>query len=121
MKIAQVAELYDITPDTLRYYERIGLLQPVARTSSGVREYSEEDLERIQFVKCMRNAGVGVEPLIEYMRLYEMGDETLEARREILIQQRELTRKHMAELQAGLDRLDYKIAHYDELLIGKSA
>lgn len=116
MRIAQVAEEYDISADTLRYYERIGLLRPIARTSAGVREYAPEDCARIQFIKCMRGAGVAIEPLIEYMNLLDEGDGTLAARKEILERQRELTLERMEVMQAGLDRLDYKIAHYDELL-----
>lgn len=116
MKIAEVAERYDITPDTLRYYERIGLLPHVPRTKAGVREYGEAECEQIQFVKCMRAAGVSIEALLEYLPLLAGGDATLEARRAILVRQRELTRARMADMQAGLDRLDYKIEHYDELI-----
>lgn len=117
MKIAQVAREYDVTADTLRYYEKIGLMRPVPRTAAGVREYGPEECERIRFIKCMRGAGVSIEALIEYMRLLDEGPSTLEARREVLVRQRELTRARMAEMQEGLDRLDYKIAHYDELLL----
>ena len=116
MRIAEVAEEYGISADTLRYYERIGLLRPVRRNASGVRDYSEEDCARISFVKCMRGANVSIEALIEYMQLFHEGDSTLEARRQILIEQRDEARKRLNRIQEGLDRLDYKIAHYDELL-----
>lgn len=120
MRIAEVAKEYDISADTLRYYERIGLLRPVRRNASGVRDYSEEDCARISFVKCMRGANVSVEALIEYMQLFDEGDSTLEARREILIEQRAAAQERLNHIQAGLDRLDYKIAHYDELLADAS-
>lgn len=116
MRIAEVAEQYDLSADTLRYYERIGLLRPVRRNASGMRDYSEEDCARISFVKCMRGANVSIEALIEYMQLFEQGESTLEARRQILIEQRDEARKRLDRIQEGLDRLDYKIAHYDELL-----
>ena len=116
MRIAEVAEQYGLSADTLRYYERIGLLRPVRRNASGVRDYSEEDCARISFVKCMRGANVSIEALIEYMQLFEQGESTLEARRQILIEQRDEDRKRLDRIQEGLDRLDYKIAHYDELL-----
>lgn len=116
MRIAEVAEQYGLSADTLRYYERIGLLRPVRRNASGVRDYSEEDCARISFVKCMRGANVSIEALIEYMQLFEQGESTLEARRQILIEQRDEARKRLDRIQEGLDRLDYKIAHYDELL-----
>lgn len=116
MRIAEVAEQYDLSADTLRYYERIGLLRPVKRNGSGVRDYSEEDCARIGFVKCMRGANVSIEALIEYMQLFDEGDATLEARKQILIEQRDAARERLARIQEGLDRLDYKIAHYDELI-----
>ena len=116
MRIAEVAEAYGLSADTLRYYERIGLLRPVRRNASGVRDYSEEDCARISFVKCMRGANVSIEALIEYMQLFDEGDTTLEARKQILIEQRDEARARLDRIQEGLDRLDYKIAHYDELL-----
>lgn len=116
MRIAEVSEQYGISPDTLRYYERIGLLPRVRRNASGVRDYSDEDCARISFVKCMRGANVSIEALIEYMQLFDQGDATYEARRQILIEQREIALEKLERVQEGLDRLDYKIAHYDELI-----
>ena len=117
MRIAEVAKQFDISADTLRYYERIGLLPHVRRNESGIRDYSEQDLARIRFVKCMRGANVSIEALIEYMDLFEGGDATLGARKAILEEERDKVRERMAEMQAGLDRLDYKIAHYEDLII----
>ena len=117
MKIAEVSKKYGVSSDTLRYYERIGLLRPVPRTASGVRDYGEADCQRIEFVKCMRNAGMPIEALIEYMQLFAEGDATLAARKAILEEQRDLVRERIAEMQAGLDRLDYKIAHYEDLIV----
>ena len=119
MRIAEVVEEYGLSADTPRYYERIGLLRPVRRNASGVRDYGEEDCARISFVKCMRGANVSIEALIEYMQLFDEGDSMLEARRQILIEQRDAARERLQRIQAGLDRLDYKIAHYDELIAQK--
>lgn len=116
MRIAEVVEKYGISADTLRYYERVGLLRHVRRNGSGIRDYSEADCERIGFVKCMRGANVSIDALVEYMRLLDEGDATLEARKAILVEQRERAREQVRDIQAGLDRLDYKIAHYDELI-----
>ena len=99
MKIAEVSELYGISTDTLRYYERIGLIPPVNRTQSGIRDYSELDIKRVEFIKCMRNAGLPIEALIEYMKLVQQGDKTSEARKEILIEQREQLAARMKEMQ----------------------
>lgn len=117
MKIAEVSRKYDISADTLRYYERIGLMSPVRRNESGIRDYSEQDCERIQFIKCMRGAHVSIEALIEYMNLFEGGDATIPARIALLEEQRELVRQRLEEMQAGLDRLDYKIEHYNDMVL----
>ena len=117
MRIAEVSKQFGISADTLRYYERIGLLSHVQRNESGIRDYGEQDLARIRFVKCMRGANVSIEALIEYMELFEGGDATLRARKTILEKEREKVRERMAEMQAGLNRLDYKIAHYEDLIV----
>ena len=117
MRIAEVAQQFDISANTLRYYERIGLLRPVARNASGIREYGESDLARIEFIMCLRGAGVSIEALTAYMRLLDEGDGTLAERKAILEQQRGLIQQRIDEMQAGLARLDYKIAHYEDLIV----
>ena len=111
-----MAKKYDISADTLRYYERIGLLPRVHRNESGIRDYDETDCAHVKFVKCMRGANVSIEALIEYMQLFEEGESTIAARKAILEEQREQVIERMAEMQAGLDRLNYKIDHYDEII-----
>lgn len=116
MRIAEVAQQFDITPDTLRYYERIGLLPRIKRTASGVRDYSEADCGRIEFIKCMRGANVSIEALQEYMRLLDEGDATIAERKAILEKQRDIAQARIAEMQAGLDRLNHKIDNYGKIL-----
>ena len=117
MKISEVSEQCGISSDTLRYYERIGLLPPVNRNKSGIREYTELDLRRVEFIKCMRSVGLPIEVLIEYYRLVQQGDQTIEARKEILIEQREKLVAKMAEIQKTLDLVDYKINVYENALL----
>ena len=114
MKIAQVSKQYGLSPDTLRYYERVGLLPPVNRNGSGLRDYNDLDVRRVEFIKCMRAAGLPVEVLIEYVGLVQQGDETIEARRDILVEQRALLAARMAEMQKTLDLLDHKIRVYED-------
>jgi DNA-binding transcriptional MerR regulator len=114
MKIAEVSERYGLSVDTLRYYERVGLIPPVHRNDGGIRDYNELDLRRVDFIKCMRSAGLPVEVLIEYIALVQRGDRTIEARREILIEQRELLVARMKEMQKTLDILDHKIEVYEK-------
>lgn len=119
MTITEVSRKYGLTPDTLRYYERIGLIPPVPRGKGGVRNYGEESCQWVELMKCMRSAGVQIEALIEYAALAQQGDRSLEARRDLLVRQREQLAARMADMQASLDRLDYKIGHYDRLISGR--
>jgi DNA-binding transcriptional MerR regulator len=119
MRIAEVSEQYGISTDTLRYYERVGLIPPVNRKESGVRDYNELDLRRVEFIKCMRSAGLPVEVLIEYVGLVQQGDRTIEARKEILKEQRELLAARMREMQKTLDILDHKIEVYEKAVLKK--
>ena len=119
MKIAEVSEQYGLSADTLRYYERVGLIPPVHRNDGGIRDYDELDLRRVDFIKCMRAAGLPVEVLIEYMGLVQQGDKTIEARKEILVEQRDLLSSKMEEMRKTLERLNYKIEVYEKALLKK--
>ena len=114
MTIAEVSRQYDISADTLRYYERVGLIPSVSRNKSGFRDYSEEDCRWVSFIKCMRRAGVQVESLIEYVALYQRGDGTQEARKQLLIEQRDLLKAKTEEMLATLQLLESKIERYDQ-------
>jgi len=119
MKIAEVSERYGISSDTLRYYERIGLIRPVNRNASGIRDYTEIDLRRVEFITCMRSAGLPIEALIDYVGLVQQGDGTIAARKEILKEQRELLMTRMREMQKTLDILDHKIEVYENAVLKK--
>ena len=73
MTISEVSKRYGISQDTLRYYERVGVIPPVRRTKSGVRDYSEEDCGWVELAACMRSAGLPLETLAEYVRLCQGG------------------------------------------------
>lgn len=115
MTIAEVSRKYDISPDTLRYYERIGLIPPVPRSRSGIRDYDEESCGWIELMKCMRSAGVQIEALIEYVALFYQGDETLGARKELLIEQRNQLIDKRDQIQQSIERLNEKIDKYCRL------
>jgi MerR family transcriptional regulator, aldehyde-responsive regulator len=119
MKIAEVSQQYGVSTDTLRYYERVGLIPPVNRSESGIRNYNELDLRRVEFIKCMRSAGLPVEVLIEYVGLVQQGDKTIETRKEILKEQRELLIARMQEMQKTLDILNHKIEVYENTVLKK--
>ena len=119
MTIAEVSKKYELSADTLRYYERIGLVPPVPRNKSGIRDYDTESCQWVELMKCMRSAGVQIEALIEYVALFQQGDETIGARKALLIEQRDQLVERMAEMQRSLDRLNDKIERYDQGLMTK--
>ena len=116
MTIKEVCEKYGITADTLRYYEKVGVIPTVGRTKGGKRDYSRQDIGWVENAICMRNAGLPVEMLIEYVRLFQEGDGTFRARRDLLAEAREEILGQLSKYQATLDKLNYKISRYDEAL-----
>lgn len=121
MTITEVSKKFNLSQDTLRYYERIGLIPPVNRNKSGIRDYTEEDCRWVEFIKCMRRAGLPIEVLIEYVTLFQQGNETIEARKELLKEQRMQLAQEMENMKKTLDRLDYKIKRYEEGIYAKES
>lgn len=117
MTIAEVAKKYGLSADTLRYYERVGLLPDVRRTAGGVRDYSEEDCRWVEYIKCMRSAGISIETLIEYVKLFHQGSETIAARKKLLLEQREQIVARINELNEVLAKLDWKLDGYEERML----
>ena len=117
MKISEVSEKCDVSADTLRYYERIGLLPPVNRTDGGIRDYSDLDIRRVEFIKCLRSVDLPIEVLIEYFKLVQQGDHTMQARKQILVELRVQVAARLREMQETLDFLDYKIDFYEKAVL----
>lgn len=116
MTISEVSRLYNMPIDTIRYYEKIELIEPVEKDGSGRRDYKEKDLRRLRFLKLMRGSGVSIERLKEYVDLFNIGEDTLPERKEILVMQRNELNEKIKELQNVMDELDYNIEHFDETL-----
>ena len=114
MTIKEVSEKYDISSDTLRYYERIGMIPEVTRTASGIRDYQESDLSWVELVICMRKAGVSVESLIEYVKMCMQGDTTFSARLHLLQEEKEKLEEQRSQLETAMKRLVYKISRYQK-------
>ena len=117
MTIAEVSKKYGLSADTLRYYERIGLIPPVPRTKGGVRDYGEESCGWIELMRCMRAAGVQIEALIEYVNLFRQGDSTIGARKALLMEQRDQLLARMEEMQSSLNLLNEKIDRYEQSMV----
>ena len=116
LTIKEVSEKYDIPSETLRYYERVGVIPPVTRTAGGIRDYSDTDIQWVENAKCMRAAGLPIEVIIEYLRLFREGDSTIKARLDLLSEQREILLKQYKQLEETINRLNYKISKYQEAL-----
>ena len=114
MTIKEVSGQYGISQDTLRYYERVGMIPRVTRSASGHRDYQPEDLAWVELAKCLRGAGLTVEAIVDYVRLYQQGTETIPARLELLRRQREALLEQRQQLEAALARLEQKIQWHQE-------
>jgi len=113
--IAQAAERSGLSIDTLRYYERIGLVDPPARDSGGRRNYSDDDLAWLGFLTKLRTTGMPIKMMRAYAQLRHRGPATAGLRKQILFEHRASVRSRIAELQSSLDVLDYKIANYAQV------
>ncbi|MFC8454882.1 MerR family transcriptional regulator [Kitasatospora sp. NPDC057223] len=110
--ISEVAAASGLTAHTLRWYERIGLLDPVDRSYSGQRRYSDGDLARLAFLGRLRLTGMSVADMLRYVELARRGPVTVGDRRELLVAHREEVRQKLADLHATLAVLDHKIDLY---------
>lgn len=117
MNISQVSKKYGLSIDTLRYYEKEGLIPPVHRNESGIRDYTEQDCGWVEFIKCMRGAGLSIETLREYISLHAKGNCTLQKRKDLLIAERAKLQGRLQEMQETLKRLNYKIDFYDKKIV----
>ena len=113
MTIKEVSERYNVSQDTLRYYERSGMIPPVGRTPGGIRDYGEEDLRWVELALCMRSAGLPVESIAEYVRLARTGDSTVDERHDLLLRQRDMLLEQQHQIGETLDRLERKIEWYE--------
>lgn len=114
MKIKEVSNIYHISTDTLRYYEKEGLLGPITKDRSGIRNYQEQDLKQLEFVLCMRSADIPIPELRRYLELNREGPSTKKERRKILTTQLERIDKRISELETVRKKLKEKIKYYDE-------
>ena len=116
MNIKKVSEITDVSADTIRYYERIGLLPRITRTNSGIRDFTEREIGILEFVRCFRKAGMSVEALIEYISLLEEGEGTERERLRLLTEQRDEMDDRIYELNQARERLNYKIENYENII-----
>lgn len=113
MTIREIAAKPNMSTDTLRYYERIGLLPPVPRNAAGIRNYDEYF---VNFIKKLKASGMSLEHIIDYIRLAEMGDATIQERKKLLAEARETLLDKINSLQLVAELADYQLRNYENLL-----
>ena len=118
--IQEISEKTGLPTSTLRYYEEMGLLEPVGRAANGHRRYDETDLGRVEFIKKLRLTGMSLDSMRDFLNLYRGGASTASQRREILETHRQTVQARLDELVDMLGFIDYKIdlyrdeeAHYE--------
>ena len=114
--IQEVSKKTGLTAHTLRYYEKEGLLSGVERTQGGFRQYTDEDLERLGLICCLKNTGMSIQEIARFVQLTHEGDHTLEERVELLRAHRERVLERMAEMQKHLDKVTWKLNFFTEKL-----
>ena len=111
--IGEMARLLNIAPSALRYYDKEGLLPFVKRSSGGIRIFDQQDYEWLQIIECLKKTGMQLKDIRRFIQLAMQGDETIEARLDLIIKQREVVKKQMEDLQETLDTLNFKCWYYE--------
>lgn len=117
MNIKEASEVTGVSADTIRYYERVGLIPPVPRNPQGIRTFSSQELNWIEFAKRFRAAGMSIETLTTYIELFRAGDSTIPARLKLMTEERDRLQEKLNELQACVEKLNYKIEYYAERVL----
>ena len=114
--IQDVSKKTGLTAHTLRYYEKEGLLSPVGRSQGGFRQYTDEDLERLGLICCLKNTGMSIQEIARFVQLTREGDHTLEERVGLLEAHREQVLGRIAEMQKYLEKVTWKLNFFTEKL-----
>lgn len=114
--IHEVCERTGLSAHTLRYYEKEKLLPNVGRSPGGFRQYSEEDVETLGMICCLKNTGMSLQDISRFMTLTREGDQTLRERCELLKKHRDTVIKRMEKMQRYLDKVTWKVNYYTERL-----
>ncbi|MBB6735088.1 MerR family transcriptional regulator [Cohnella sp. CBP 2801] len=108
--MSYIEEHLNITANTLRFYEKEGLLKEISRDSRGRRVYNDQDIAHLEFIRCLRATGMPISGIKQYLELHELGDKTLSERKEILIQHKLKIQEKLNEDLKHLEMVSYKAA-----------
>ncbi|MFT8812578.1 MerR family transcriptional regulator [Oenococcus sp.] len=114
MNIKEASEITKVSADTIRYYEKIGLIPAINRTESGIRDFDERIIGRVNFVKQMRSAGMSIQNLQQYMQLADSNEDHIQEQKELLQDQLLVMEEKRDDLQAAINHLTWKLDHYED-------
>lgn len=110
--IGQVAEMYSLPVSTLRYYDKEGLFPNLMR-QSGIRKFSDRDVEAIRLIECLKKSGLEIREIKQFMEWCNEGPSTYEKRRELFVHRKEVLKEEMNELEKNMAMLEFKCWYYD--------
>lgn len=116
MFIREMAERTGLTDDTLRYYERIGIIPHVPRKRGGVRVYNDSHVQYIAVIQCLKASGMSLEAIQEYMKLARQGEATANARKGLILATKQQLLANIRKMQAAVREADFQLMHYDTSL-----
>lgn len=110
--IKQAAEIMNVTPTTLRYYDKQGLLPFIERKESGYRIFSEEDISMLRVIECLKKSGMSIKDIRQFSLLAQKGDDSLQERYDMFLERKHTVETQIAELQETLDFINHKCWYY---------
>ena len=110
--IAEIATIYGVTPHTLRYYDKEGLMPYVERNAAGVRVFKESDFQWLNVINCLKETGLPIKQIKEYIDMCIKGDETIKARLEFILHHKKEVQKQIDKLNQHMEMVEYKIWYY---------
>ena len=111
--IKQAAELTNLTPVTLRYYDKQGLLPYIERRESGYRMFSDGDIAMLRVIECLKKSGMSVKDIRQFSEWVLMGDDSLQERYEMFLERKKAVEAQIADLQKTLDFINHKCWYYE--------
>lgn len=111
--IKQAAELMNLTPVTLRYYDKQGLLPFMERRESGYRIFSDADIAMLRVIECLKKSGMSIKDIRQFSEWVLMGDDSLQERYEMFLERKKAVEAQIAELQKTLDFINHKCWYYE--------
>ena len=114
--IGEVSKLTGLSVPTLRYYDKEGLIPNINRNENGLRDFNDQDLNTIHIVTCIKGAGASIREIKEYMDLCQLGDLTLEARKQFFIEKKRDVEEQMKKLNEIIMTVEMKIKYYEDAI-----